>query len=229
MIRKTIYALILLALAYLLFINTDAKIIIAGIAIFLIGMIFMEDGFKLFSGGILEKILSKATNNIPKAIFTGFFSTSIVQSSSLISVIIISFLSAGLISLSGAIGVVFGSNIGTTTTAWIVSSFGVKINISVYAFPMIIFGVILRFSKNKTYTGLGNVLLGLGFVFLGISYMKDGFETLKAGLDLSQFAMDGYLGIFVYICIGAIATIVIQSSSATMALIITALVTNQIL
>lgn len=229
MIRKTIYALILLALAYLLFINTDAKIIIAGIAIFLIGMIFMEDGFKLFSGGILEKILSKATNNIPKAIFTGFFSTSIVQSSSLISVIIISFLSAGLISLSGAIGVVFGSNIGTTTTAWIVSSFGVKINISVYAFPMIIFGVILRFSKNKTYTGLGNVLLGLGFVFLGISYMKDGFETLKAGLDLSQFAMDGYLGIFVYICIGSIATIVIQSSSATMALIITALVTNQIL
>ena len=229
MIRKILYPLILLALAYLLFINNDAKIIITGIAIFLIGMIFMEDGFKLFSGGILEKVLSKATSNIPKAIFTGFLSTSIIQSSSLISVIIISFLSAGLISLSGAIGVIFGSNIGTTTTAWLVSSFGLEIDISLFAFPMIIFGVIFRFSKNKTYSGLGNVLLGLGFVFLGISYMKDGFETLKQGLDLSQFAMKGYLGVLIYILIGAIATIVIQSSSATMALIITALLTNQIL
>ncbi|KAB7884555.1 Na/Pi cotransporter family protein [Poseidonibacter ostreae] len=229
MLRNFFYFLLFISLAYLLFINEDAKIIITGIAIFLIGMIFMEDGFKLFSGGLLEKILAKATNNTPKAIFTGFLSTSVVQSSSLISVIVISFLSAGLISLSGAIGVVFGSNIGTTTTAWIVSSFGVKINIAVYAFPMIIFGVILRFSKNKAYTGLGNVLLGLGFVFLGISYMKDGFETLKAGLDLSQFAMQGYLGVFVYVGIGALATIIIQSSSATMALIITALVTNQIL
>lgn len=229
MIRKIIYPLILLALAYLLFINNDAKIIITGIAIFLIGMIFMEDGFKLFSGGILEKILSKATSNIPKAIITGFFSTSIVQSSSLISVIIISFLSAGLISLSAAIGVIFGSNIGSTTTAWLVASFGMEIKIAAFAFPMIIFGVIFKFSDNKTYKGLGNVLLGLGFVFLGISYMKEGFETLKDGIDLSQFAIKGYLGVLVYILIGAIATIVIQSSGATMALIITALMTNQIL
>jgi len=229
MLKSFFYPLLLISLAYILFINENAQIIITGIAIFLIGMIFMEDGFKLFSGGVLERVLSKTTNNIPKAIFTGFLSASIVQSSSLISVIIISFLSAGLISLSGAIGVVFGSNIGTTTTAWIVSSFGVKINIAVYAFPMIIFGVLLRFSKNRTYTGLGNILLGLGFVFLGISYMKDGFETLKTGFDLSQFAIEGYLGVLVYVAIGALATIIIQSSSATMALIITALVTNQIL
>ena len=229
MLRKTIYPLILMGLAYLLFINNDAKVIITGIAIFLIGMIFMEDGFKLFSGGILEKVLSKVTNNIPKAIFTGFISTSIIQSSSLISVIVISFLSAGLISLSGAIGVIFGSNIGSTTTAWIVSSFGMEIKIAAFAFPMIIFGVIFQFSKDKTYKGLGNVLLGLGFVFLGISYMKDGFDTLKNGIDLSQFAMEGSLGILVYILIGIVATVVIQSSAATMALIITALMTNQIL
>lgn len=229
MAKRILYPLILILLAYLLFSNEDAKVIIAGVAIFLIGMVFMEDGFKLFSGGILEKVIQKSTSSIPRAIGTGFLSTSIVQSSSLVSVIVISFLSAGLISLSGAIGIVFGSNIGTTTTAWIVSSFGVKIKISAYAMPMIIFGVLFRFSKSDTLKGFGNVLVGLGFVFLGISYMKDGFETLKAALDLSQFAIEGYLGIVVYIALGAIATIVIQSSSATMALIITALVTGQII
>ncbi|MBD3841797.1 MAG: Na/Pi cotransporter family protein [Campylobacterales bacterium] len=228
MYRKLFYPLFLLALAYLLFASNDAKIIVSGIAIFLIGMFFMEDGFKLFSGGVLEKVLEKATNTVPKAIGTGLVATSIVQSSSLISIIVISFLSAELISLSGAIGVIFGSNIGTTTTAWIVSAFGVKIKIEYYALPMIIFGVIFKFSSNKTTQGLGFVLMGLGFVFLGIGYMKDGFETLKEGINLADFAMEGYLGALVYILIGVIATIVIQSSSATLALIITALATNQI-
>ena len=228
MLKKSLYPLFLLSFAYFIFSSNDAKTIIAGIAIFLIGMVFMEDGFKLFSGGVLEKVLEKSTSTVPKAIGTGFIATAIVQSSSLISIIVISFLSAELISLAGAVGVVFGSNIGTTTTAWIVSAFGVKIKIAHYAMPMLIFGVIFRFSDNKSYQGLGNVLVGLGFVFLGIGYMKEGFETLKAGLDLGQFAMEGYLGVLVYILIGAIATIVIQSSSATVALIITALATGQI-
>lgn len=229
MLKKLILPFSLVLLAFLLISNADAKMIIAGIAIFLIGMVFMEDGFKLFSGGLLEKIIKKSTNNIPKSILTGFLSTSIIQSSSLVSIIVISFLSAGLITLSGAIGVVFGSNIGTTTTAWIVSTFGVKVKIASLAMPMIIFGVVFRFSKENSFKGIGNILIGLGFVFLGISYMKDGFDTLKAGLDLSQFAVEGYLGALIYILIGAIATIIIQSSSATMALIITALVTNQII
>lgn len=228
MFRKSFYPIFLLLIAYLLFTSNDAKTIVAGIAIFLIGMVFMEDGFKLFSGGILEKVLEKSTKTVPKAITTGFIATAIVQSSSLLTIIIISFLSAELISLSGAIGVIFGSNIGTTTTAWIVSAFGVKIKIAHYAMPMLIFGVIFRFNENKTYQGLGNVLVGLGFVFLGIGYMKDGFEHLKDGLDLAQFAIGGYLGVLVYIVIGAVATVIIQSSSATMALIITALATGQI-
>ncbi|MEA1955082.1 MAG: Na/Pi symporter [Campylobacterota bacterium] len=228
-LKRTIYPLFLLSIAYVLFISSDAKMIIAGVAVFLIGMVFMEDGFKLFSGGKLEKVLKKSTSSVPKAIGTGFFATALVQSSSLISVIIISFLSAELITLSGAIGVVFGSNIGTTTTAWMVSAFGVKIKIAQFAMPMLIFGVVFRFNKKKSYQGLGNILVGLGFVFLGISFMKDGFDALKNGLDLAQFAMDGYLGVLVYVLIGAVATVVIQSSSATMALIITALATNQIL
>lgn len=228
MLKRFIYPLFLLAIAYLLFSSHDAKIIIAGVAIFLIGMVFMEDGFKLFSGGMLERVLEKSTNSVPKAIGTGFLATAIIQSSSLTSIIVISFLSAEIISLSGAIGIVFGSNIGTTVTAWIVSSFGVKIHIATFAMPMIIFGVIFRFNKQKNYQGLGNILAGLGFVFLGIGYMKEGFETLESAFNLSQFAMEGYLGILVYILLGATATVLIQSSSATMALIITALVTNQI-
>ncbi|WP_071625218.1 Na/Pi cotransporter family protein [Poseidonibacter lekithochrous] len=229
MLKNLMLPVFLILLAFLLLSNDDAKIIIAGVAIFLIGMVFMEDGFKLFSGGILEKLIEKSTNNIPKAIFTGFISTSVVQSSSLISIIVISFLSGGLIALSSAIGVILGANIGSTTTAWIVASFGVKIKISAFAMPMIIFGVIFRFTKSNSLKGLGNVLLGLGFVFLGISYMKDGFDTLKTALDLSQFAIEGYIGALVYIALGAVATVIIQSSGATMALIITALATNQII
>lgn len=227
--KKIFMPSLFLLFAYFIISNANAKVIVAGIAIFLIGMHFMENGFKLFSGGALEKILEKFTSTIPKSITTGFISTSIVQSSSLTSIIMISFLSAGLIGLTQAIGVIFGSNLGTTTTAWIVAYFGFKVKISVYAMPMIIFGVVLRFANNLKYKGMGDILLGLGFIFLGISYMKDGFETLKNAIDLASYSVDGYLGILIYIGIGAIATVVIQSSSATMAIIITALAGGQIL
>jgi len=226
--KKSLFPIFLLGLAYLLFASDDAKLIIAGITIFLIGMVFMEDGFKLFSGGVIEKVLKKTTSSVPKAIGAGFVATAIVQSSSLLTIIVISFLSAELISLSGAIGVIFGSNIGTTATAWIVSAFGVKIKIAQFALPMIIFGVVFRFKDAKSYQGFGTILVGLGFVFLGIGYMKDGFDALNDGINLASYAMEGYLGVLVYVFIGAIATVVIQSSSATMALIITALATGQI-
>ena len=229
MANRYLYQGFMLLLAYVVFSSGDFKIIIGGIAIFLIGMIFMDDGFKIFSGGVLEKVLGKATKTLPRSIATGFVATSVMQSSSLVSVIIISFLSAGLMSLSGAVGVIFGSNIGTTTTAWIVSSLGVKIDIAAYAMPMSIFGVGFKFADKNVLKGFGNVLIGLGFIFLGIDYMKDGFETLKNGLDLSQFQIDGYLGALVYIFLGIVATVIIQSSSATMAIIITALVAGQII
>ena len=228
MFQRIIVPLLFLGFAWFIISNDDAKTIIAGIAIFLIGMHYMENGFKLFSGGALEVVLQKFTSTTPKAIGTGFLATAVVQSSSLVSVIIISFLSAELIGLTQAVGVVFGSNIGTTTTAWLVSSFGLKIKIAHYALPMLIFGVIMQFSNQNAYKGVGSVLIGLGFIFLGIAYMKDGFETLKQGLNLVEYAMEGYLGVFVYIVFGAVATVIIQSSSATMAIIITALSTGQI-
>ena len=226
--KKYLSYILLISLVYLLYVNEDSKYIVAGVAVFIIGMQFMEDGFKFFSGGILEKLIANSTNTNSKAIFLGITATAILQSSSLIAIIVISFLSAKIISLAGALGVVFGSAVGTTATTWIVSTLGVKIDIAAFALPMIIFGVIFRFYKNRNFQGFGNILLGLGFVFLGIGYMKDGFEDLKQGIDLAQFAIDGYAGIIVYTLIGAFATVIIQSSSATMALTVTALVTGQI-
>ena len=226
--KKYISYFLLIVLCYLLYINEDTKYIIAGVGIFILGMHFMEEGFKLFSGGILEKLISKSTNTTFKSVNLGVVATAILQSSSLVSIVVISFLSAKIISLSGALGVVFGSAVGTTATTWIVSTLGLKIDIAALALPMIIFGVIFRLYKNKNFQGVGNILLGLGFVFLGIGYMKDGFEDLKQGIDLAQFSIDGYGGIFVYALIGMLATIIIQSSSATMALTITALATGQI-
>ncbi len=228
MFKKIIVPLIFLFFFWFIIANEDAKTIIAGIAIFLIGMHYMENGFKLFSGGALETALERFTSTTPKAIGTGFLATAVVQSSSLVSVIVISFLSAELIGLTQAVGIVFGSNIGTTATAWLISSFGLKIKIAQYALPMLIFGVVMQFSKQGSYKGFGSILIGLGFIFLGIAYMKEGFETLKNGMDLAEYAMQGYLGVFIYILFGAIATVVIQSSSATMAIIITALATGQI-
>lgn len=228
MLKQIVSPLLFLTFAWFVVSSDDARTIISGIAIFLIGMHYMENGFKLFSGGALESFLEKFTNSTPKAIGVGFLSTAVVQSSSLISVIIISFLSAELIGLTQAVGVIFGSNIGTTTTAWLVSSFGLKIKIAQYALPMLIFGVIFQFSKHNTYKGLGSILIGLGFIFLGIAYMKEGFDTLKSGVNLAEYAMDGYAGVIVYLLLGAVATVIIQSSSATMAIIITALASGQI-
>ncbi|MEN5387097.1 Na/Pi symporter [Aliarcobacter skirrowii] len=226
--KKYLSYILLVSLAYLLYVNEDSKYIVAGVAVFIIGMQFMEDGFKFFSGGILEKLIANSTNTNSKAIFLGITATAILQSSSLIAIIVISFLSAKIISLAGALGVVFGSAVGTTATTWIVSTLGVKIDIAAFALPMVIFGVIFRFYKDRNFQGVGNILLGLGFVFLGIGYMKDGFEDLKQGINLAQFAIDGYAGIIIYTIVGAVATVIIQSSSATMALTVTALVTGQI-
>jgi len=228
LITPIIIAILLVALIFLGF-YPNISMILGGIALFLIGMEYMENGFRTFSGGMLEKVLEKFTNTTPKAITTGFVATSIVQSSSLLSVIVISFLTAELITLASAVGIIFGSNIGSTTTAWLVSMFGLKIKISAYAMPMIVIGILIPIVlKDKAWKGIAAILIGLGIIFLGIGYMKDGFETLKEGMNLASYAMDGYLGIFVYVLVGAIATIIIQSSSATMAIIITALATGQI-
>jgi phosphate:Na+ symporter len=228
MLRKIFLPSILLILGYGFWISPDFKEIAAGVSIFLFGMLFLEEGFKAFTGGVLEKLLQKTTDKTWKSLLFGMVSTTIMQSSSLVSVITISFISAGLVTLVGGIGIIFGANIGTTTGAWLVAAFGLKVKISAYAMPMLVFGIVLSFQKSKYLKGIGSVLAGLGFLFLGIHYMKEGFEAFKDSFDLASLAVAGYPGLFLFAGIGAAATVVMQSSHATLVLILTALAAGQI-
>ena len=228
MFRRTFFFVLLFVLAAGLYFNPNFQTISAGVAILLFGIIMLEEGFRVFTKGPLQNILKNATNKLYKSITTGAFITALIQSSSLVSVITISFISAGLISLSGGIGLIFGANIGTTATAWLVAVFGLKIKISALAMPMLVFGIIFSFQKKDSLKGLGNVLAGLGFFFLGIHYMKEGFEIFKQSIDLSQYAVSGFLGVIIYTGIGIVIATILQSSSATLALILTALSTGQI-
>ena len=228
MLKKILFATFLVVLAVILFFNPNFKTIASGVAILLFGMIMLEEGFKVFTKGPLQNILKNATDKLYKGITAGALVTALIQSSSLVSVITISFISAGLISLSGGLGLIFGANIGTTATAWLVAGFGLKIKISALAMPMLIFGLIFSFKKNVSLKGIGNVLAGLGFFFLGIHYMKEGFDFFKDYIDLTQFAVSGFLGAIIYAGLGIIITTILQSSSATLALILTALAAGQI-
>jgi phosphate:Na+ symporter len=228
MLRRVILPVIFLILIYGFWISPDFKEIAAGVSIFLFGMLFLEEGFRAFTGGVLEKVLKKTTDKRWKSVAFGVVSTTIMQSSSLVSVLTISFLSAGLIWLSSGIGIILGANIGTTTGAWLVAGLGLKVKISAYAMPMLVFGIILVFQKSKSLKGVGYVLAGLGFLFLGIHHMKEGFEAFKSTIDLAAYAMPGFLGLAVFILIGVFATVVMQSSHATLVLIITALAAGQI-
>ncbi len=125
----------------------------------------MEEGFRVFTKGPLQNILKKATNKLYKGITTGALVTALIQSSSLVSVITISFISAGLISLSGGIGLIFGANIGTTATAWLVAGFGLKINISALAMPMLVFGIVFSFQKKQFTQRIGKCFGRTGILF----------------------------------------------------------------
>ena len=228
MIKKSVFYTFLIVLAVLLYFNPNFKTISAGIAILLFGMIMLEEGFRVFTKGPLQNILKRATDKLYKSITVGAVVTGLIQSSSLVSVITISFISAGLISLSEGLGLIFGANIGTTATAWLVAGFGLKIKISALAMPMLVFGIIFSFQKKDSLKGIGNVLAGLGFFFLGIHYMKEGFDVFKQYIDLTEYAVPGFLGVIIYTGIGVVITTVLQSSSATLALILTALSAGQI-
>ncbi len=228
MFKKWALVLVLIILAFGFWKSTDFKTIAAGVAVFLFGMLFLEDGFTAFTGGVLEKFLKMSTDKVWKSLSFGIISTTFMQSSSLVSVITISFLSAGLIELAAGIGIIFGANIGTTTGAWLMAGFGMKVKISAYAMPMLVFGLILVFQKRKELKGVGHILAGLGFLFLGIHFMKEGFDNFKDTIDLTKFAMEGYLGLLVFSLIGVFATVIMQSSHATLMLIIAALASGQI-
>ena len=228
MLNRLFLPSILLLLIYGFWISPEFKIIAAGVAIFLFGMVYLEQGFKVFTGGLLENILKKTTDNIWKSLSFGLASTAILQSSSLVSVIVISFLSAGLIGLSAGVGIIFGANLGSTAGAWLVALYGLKLKLSSYAMPLLVFGLILKVQRPKNLNGMGFILLGTGFLLLGIDYMKDGFDAFKSAINLAEYTMEGFAGVIVYTLVGMLATIIMQSTNATMILTFSALAAGQL-
>ena len=226
--KNILFILVLLVLLALIAISSNLNEILAGVAILLIGVRFMEVGFKYVSGGPVERLLKKSTSSVFRSFGFGIISTSIVQSSGLISLLSISFISAGLVSLTAGIGIIFGANIGTTTGAWLISIFGLNFKVSAFALPFITIGGILILRKEEKYKGVGNIFVGIGFIFLGIHFMKEGFEAYQDTIQITRYSMTGFTGVLVYVLIGIVATVIMQSSHATLALLLTALSFNQI-
>lgn len=228
LLKRLLLPVIMLLLGIGFWTSPTLQLLAAGVALFLFGMMLLERGFQGFSGGLLEDILQRATRSTARAMLFGAAATSIMQSSTLVSVLTISFLSAGMMQLGAGLGVIFGANLGTTTGAWLIAGFGLSLSLSKLAMPMLIFGVLLQFQNTQTRTALGNVLLGIGFLFLGIDYMKDGFGGMQDGLDLSAIAPGGLLGTLLFTLFGILATVVLQSSHASLVLTLTALSVGQI-
>lgn len=226
--HKALLLIVILLLSYGFWLSDAFKGIAAGVSIFLFGMLSLEQGFKAFTGGVLERILQKTTDTSWKSFGFGFLSATLMQSSGLVSVITVSFLSAGLLDLVAGIGIIFGSNLGTTTGAWLIAGLGLKVNIATYAMPLLVFGVLCIFQNGKQLKGIGYILTGLGFLLLGIHYMKDSFEHFESAINLANYAMTGVKGLLTYTAVGIIATIIMQSSHATMLLTITAVSVHQI-
>ncbi|EMJ89298.1 Na/Pi cotransporter family protein [Leptospira meyeri] len=199
--------------------------VLGGLGIFIYGMKLLSESLQRVAGDRLRTFLSSMTRNRVSAVFSGLFITSTIQSSSATTVLVVGFVNAGLISLAQAIGVIMGANIGTTITAWIVSFLGFKFNIASFALPAVAAGVILNFSRKESRSGWGSFLIGFGFLFLGLDYLKtsvpDSAKDPDSFLFLQQYTNMGFNSILLFVLIGALLTIVIQSSSASTTITIT--------
>lgn len=182
----------------------------------------MSEALQKVAGDKLRSILSAMTSNRVTGVLTGFLITAIIQSSSATTVMIVSFVNAGLLSLVESIGVIMGANIGTTVTAWLISLLGFKIKISALALPLIGVGFPLVFSKNTNRKAWGETIIGFAIVFMGLEFLKSSVPDIKNSPEILEFLSNytdlGFLSTLMFLAIGTILTIVIQSSSATMAL-----------
>ncbi len=199
--------------------------LLGSLGVFLYGMRVMSDGIHKVAGEKLKNILNFMTKNRFMAVFTGFFITALVQSSSATTVMVVSFVNAGLLNLVQSIGVIMGANIGTTVTTWIVSFIGFKFKISAIALPIIGVGLPLFFSKSKKNKEWAEVLIGFGLLFLGLSFLKGSVPDIKSHPEILNFVTDltghGYFTYFGFVLLGTLLTIVVQSSSAAMAITVT--------
>jgi phosphate:Na+ symporter len=207
--------------------HLDIWRLLAGLGIFLFGIFLMEESIKLLSGRAFKSLIRRYTDSRLKGIMTGTISTAVLQSSSAVSLMVLAFTGAGLMSLVNAIAVMMGTKIGTTMTAWIVAVFGFKFEIESFALLMIgIGGLGLIFLANSArYVNISKLFVAFGFLFLGLDYMKGSVEDLAAAFDLESLPD---LGLWFYVLTGLVLTAIMQSSSATIAIVLTVLFTGVI-
>lgn len=200
----------------------DLLKLIGALGFFIYGMKEMSDGIQKVAGSKMREILAAMTSNRFLGVFTGFLVTALVQSSSATTVMIVSFVNAGLLTLVEAIGVIMGANIGTTITAWIISILGFKLDISALALPIIAIGFPMLFSSRTSINSWAQLLIGFALLFMGLDHLKHSVPDLKSNPEvlsfLQHYANLGYLSTFIFIIVGTVLTLVVQSSSAAMAL-----------
>ncbi len=200
----------------------DFLTLIGSLGMFLYGMKIMSEGLQKVAGDRLRSILTAMTKNRVMGLLTGVLITALIQSSSATTVMVVSFVNAGLLSLAQSVSVIMGANIGTTITAWIISIFGFKVSISAMSIPLIAISIPFIFSSNDKRKSIGEFLIGFAFLFMGLDFLKNAVPDIKSNPEILSFLVEytnmGYLSVFLFIIIGAILTIVVQSSSATMAI-----------
>ena len=199
---------------------------IAGsLGLFLYGMKLLSDGLQKSAGDRIHAILNIMTGNRIAAILSGFLITGIIQSSSATTVMIVSFVNAGLLNLTQATGLIMGANIGTTVTGWLVAIIGFKFNITSIALPAIGIGLPLIFIKKLKKSELGETLIGFGVLFIGLDFLKNSVPDIRSNPQvlefLSLYTDMGFLSYLIFVVAGIVITVIIQSSSAAMAITIT--------
>ena len=197
--------------------------VLGGLAMFLYGMALMSEGLQKSAGDRLRAFMAKMTSNAFKRVLTGTVVTCLVQSSSATTIMVVSFVNAGLLTLGNAIGVIMGANIGTTLTAWI-TSLGFSVNIALFAVPMMAFGFILHSSKKASLKNVGQFLMGFAVMYVGLTFMKDCSNEILGQYQTGMMNFFGSINgfgfgsIILFLIAGAVLTIVLQASSATMAI-----------
>ena len=196
--------------------------LLGALGMFLYGMNLMSSGLQKVAGERLRGILSAMTSNSFKGVMTGLGITTIIQSSSATTVMVVSFVNAGLLTLAQAIGVIMGANIGTTVTAWMVSWLGFKADISLLAVPLMLLGFLFSNAKKDRRKNIGELIVGFSLLFLGLSFMKDSVPDLRETPQVLEFVTSwsahGFGSVLLFLAFGTILTLVLQSSSATMAI-----------
>lgn len=198
--------------------------LLGSLGVFIYGMKVMSEGIQKAAGQKLREILGAITKNRLKGIFTGFVTTAIIQSSSATTVMVVSFVNAGLLSLKQSLGVIMGANIGTTVTAWIVAFLGFSVSMSDYALPIFLVAIIMLFSNRDSLKSWGEMLVGFAILFLGLELLKSGVPDVKGSVDSLKFLQSlsghGTFSVMLFVLMGTVVTIVVQSSSAAMAVTI---------